>query len=164
MADLAQLAAGAGFSGNDLDIAVAVAMAESGGNPNKYNPETQAAGGTPPGKGSYGLWQIYLKKHPEFEGVNLLDPQTNAHAAFDVYSRAGGFTPWTTYTQGQYLAFLPAPAVLPPAPPLVLDASTGLPVDAATIMPPPVSGPSFGTVLLWGALGLFALWIFEEAA
>ncbi len=159
---LTQLAAGAGFSGNDLDVAVAVAMAESGGNPDAYNPE-----------GSYGLWQIYLPDHPEFAGWNLFDPPTNARAAYQVYAKAGGrFTPWSTYRPGKhgepprYLAFLPAAA------PLTLDAATGLPVDpsssfraavTADMMPPIAQGPSFGTVLLWGAIGLFALWIFEEA-
>jgi hypothetical protein len=165
--NIAALAAGAGFSGADLDTAVAIAMAESGGNPNEYNAETMAPGGTPPGKGSYGLWQIYLKKHPEFDSpnINLLDPQTNAHAAFDVYSREG-FHAWTTYNTGVYTSFLPQPANVP----LTLDASTGLPIDSGSSFRAgvsadvlPLGGPSFGTVLLWGAMGLFALWIFEEA-
>ena len=89
----------AGFSGSDLATAVAIALAESSGNAAIYNPETQA--GAPAGKGSYGLWQIYLNKHPEFAGVNLYDPQTNANAAYSIYSAAGGFSPWTTYKSGK---------------------------------------------------------------
>jgi Lysozyme like domain len=93
----------AGFTGADLAIAVAVALAESGGNPNAYNPETAA--GTPQDMGSYGLWQIYLNAHPEFAGQNLLDPQTNANAAFSVYQAAGNsFKPWTTFKTGAYLS------------------------------------------------------------
>lgn len=104
-ADIAQVAANAGFSGNDLTTAVAVALAESGGNPSAYNPETAA--GTPQGQGSYGLWQIYLKAHPEFSGVDLTDPNNNANAAFSVYSAAGSsFRPWSTFNNGAYQAHL----------------------------------------------------------
>jgi hypothetical protein len=103
--DIAELAASAGFQGADLTVAVAIALAESGGDAGAYNPETAA--GAPQGKGSYGLWQIYLYKHPEFAGENLLDPQANANAAFAVYSAAGNnFTPWTTFTHGTYMAHL----------------------------------------------------------
>jgi hypothetical protein len=167
--DLTQLAANAGFSGNDLATAVAIAMAESGGDPGKYNDEKYARGGTPPGKGSYGLWQIYLKKHPEFEGVNLLDPQINAHAAFDVYSREG-FHAWTTYTSGKYQAFLPAAAGTADfraGTPLTIDAATGLPIDEnsfrASVAADMVPEDSFGKYLLWGIAGFFALWLFEES-
>lgn len=105
--DIATYARNAGFDGNDLVTAVAVALAESGGNSGAYNPETAAKGGTPEGQGSVGLWQIYTKKHPEFAGQDLHDPQTNANAAFSVYSAAGqSFTPWSTYTSGKYSAYM----------------------------------------------------------
>jgi hypothetical protein len=105
VSNIADYARRAGFSGDDLPVAVAIALAESGGNPNAYNPETAA--GTPTGKGSYGLWQIYLKAHPEFAGQNLFDPQTNANAAFAVYLAAGrSFSSWTTFNLGRYVAFL----------------------------------------------------------
>jgi hypothetical protein len=147
-ATLQQLASNAGFSGPDLATAVAIALAESSGNPGKYNPETAARGGTPQGQGSYGLWQIYLKMHPEFAGANLYDPQTNANAAFSIYSRRGGFSDWTTYTEGDYLQYLPQVLALPvfaslfpnSAPssssaPLTIDASTGQPIDDSTPTP-----------------------------
>ncbi len=101
---IAGYAAAAGFSGADLVTAVAIALAESGGNPSAYNPETAA--GTPQGQGSYGLWQIYLYAHPEYQGVNLFDPATNAGAAYAVYLGAGGFSPWSTYNSGAYQAYL----------------------------------------------------------
>ena len=89
-------ATGAGFSGTDAITATAIALAESSGNADAYNPEVLA--GTPEGQGSYGLWQIYLKAHPEFAGENLFDPQVNASAAFAVFSAAGNsFTPWATF-------------------------------------------------------------------
>jgi hypothetical protein len=124
---LIALAINAGWSGSDLATAVSVALAESGGNPNAYNPETAAK--APTGKGSYGLWQIYLNAHPEFSGENLYDPATNAAAAFQIYSNAGNsFTPWSTFKNGAYLAQLPqvntaVAASAPPAAPAATDDS-----------------------------------------
>lgn len=104
-AELLALAQAAGFIGSDALTAAAIALAESGGNPKAYNPETAA--GTPQGKGSYGLWQIYLKAHPEFEGQDLFDPPTNAAAAFKTFSDAGGsFTPWSTFNSGAFQKFI----------------------------------------------------------
>jgi hypothetical protein len=177
--EIRDVAANAGFSGADLATAVAIALAETNppGNENSYNPETQK--GTPQEQGSYGLWQIYLWKHPEFAGLNLMDPQTNANAAYQLYAQHG-FAPWATYGSGKYQAYLgqaiaAIQAAAPPMPsfatptPLTLDAQTGLPVepttiDASTLYAASVAPPlSFGEVILWGALGLFALWIFSEA-
>lgn len=102
---IAQVASDAGFTGYDLNVAVAVALAESGGNTEAYNPEVAA--GTPAGQGSYGLWQIYAKVHPEFNSWNLFDPSANAAAAFSVYIGAGQtFLPWSTFKNGRYQAFL----------------------------------------------------------
>lgn len=102
---IADLARNAGFSGADLATAVAVALAESGGNVYAYNAETQA--GTPQSKGSYGLWQIYRQAHPEFDAWDLNDPQQNAKAAFAVYRSAGNsFHPWSTFKNGKYSAHL----------------------------------------------------------
>lgn len=102
--DLLRLATNAGFEGTDAQIAAGIALAESSGNPDAYNPETEA--NTPEGKGSYGLWQIYLKAHPEFSGLNLYNPQQNANAAFLIFSKAGDFSPWSTFKSGRYLSYL----------------------------------------------------------
>lgn len=104
--EIASVASNAGFSGDDLAIAIAVALAESGGNQGAYNPEIAA--GTPEGKGSYGLWQIYTKVHPEFDAQQLVqDPQYNANAAYQIYSEAGfSFRPWSTFKNGAYLAHM----------------------------------------------------------
>jgi Lysozyme like domain len=107
ISQLLGLASQAGFSGADLATAVAVALAESSGNPDAYNPERAA--GAAEGHGSFGLWQIYLEAHPEFAGQNLFDPQTNAAAAYAVYSAAGNsFRPWSTFVSGAYLTHLEA--------------------------------------------------------
>src|SRR5439155_458388 len=95
----------AGFTGPDLLAAVAIALAESAGDPQAYNPETGA--GAPQGKGSYGLWQIYLNAHPEFEGQNLYDPLTNAKAAYRVFRGANySFRPRATHLSSVYIAHL----------------------------------------------------------
>jgi Lysozyme like domain len=98
---IAGYAANAGFSGPDLQVAVAVALAESSGN-------TGAVGDLliTPG-GSIGLWQINLKAHPEYTAAQLTDPQANANAAYAIYSAAGStFSPWSTYTNGAYSAYI----------------------------------------------------------
>jgi hypothetical protein len=98
-AQIQNYASNAGFSGDDLNTATAIALAESSGNPN--------AAGDPTLGGSYGLWQINLAAHPEYTAQALYDPQTNANAAYAIYSAAGGqFTPWTTFNTGAYEAYL----------------------------------------------------------
>lgn len=104
--EILTLAQNAGFQGSDAHIATAIALAESGGNPLAYNEEKNARGGTPQFLGSYGLWQIYLKAHPEFSGQNLYDKVVNANAAFDLYSRRNGFTDWATYNNGDYQSYI----------------------------------------------------------
>ena len=94
------LAAAAGFSGSNLDTAVAIALAESSGN--------TAAIGDPTLGVSVGLWQINLKAHPEYTKQQLLDPQANANAAYAVFGDAGSFRPWTTFNTGAYQAYLPS--------------------------------------------------------
>jgi hypothetical protein len=99
--DLKTLAENIGF-GADSSVAAAIAMAESSGDPNAYGDATQG--------GSYGLWQINAKYHPEFgpDFTALYDPHANANAAYLVYKQAGySFQPWTTYKTGAYTAYLP---------------------------------------------------------
>jgi len=91
-ADIAGYAQNAGFSGGDLQVAVAIALAESGGDPNVTGDLTITPGG------SVGLWQINLKAHPQYTAAQLQDPQINANAAYSIYQAAGNsFTPWSTY-------------------------------------------------------------------
>ncbi|TMI88320.1 MAG: hypothetical protein E6H00_12875 [Bacillati bacterium ANGP1] len=157
--DIAALAQNAGFSGSDVGVAVAIALAESSGNPGAYNPEPLARGGTPPGQGSYGLWQIYLKMHPEFAGQNLYDPATNAAAAYRVY-QSSGFRAWTTYRDGTYAQYLPAATQAP----LTLDAATGQPIPDLTPTPPDVMtiAPARSQILVLTAAGI-GLYLLADA-
>lgn len=102
---LVQYAQNAGFTGNNSIIAAAIAMAESGGNPNAYNAELSS--NTPLGNGSRGLWQIYGNAHPEYNNNSMYNPIDNAKAAFAIYQAAGNsFTPWSTYKSGAYMQYL----------------------------------------------------------
>ena len=88
--DMKALAASAGFP--DPALAAAVAMAESGGDPN-------AKGDTGPGVAgpSIGLWQIDLAFHKQWSEQELYDPATNARAALTIYRAASStFEPWST--------------------------------------------------------------------
>lgn len=97
---IAQWAIQAGFSGQDLVTAVAVALAESGGRIDATN--TNSNGTT-----DYGVWQINsvhadeFSKHPQWWSVE------NADMAHDIYAAAGNtFQPWSTFTSGRYTSFL----------------------------------------------------------
>jgi hypothetical protein len=158
-AQIQAYAAAAGFSGADLVTAVAIALAESSGDPAAYNPE-----------GSVGLWQIYLPMHPEFAGMNLLDPQTNANAAFSVYSAARGFRPWTTFGSGayqKYLAAVPsydASLTLPSAAPNpgYAPSTSVMTLFPTNILPNSAPVADFGTIALALALAVGVAFAFSE--
>lgn len=100
---IAMYAQAAGLTGAAVDTAVAVALAESGGN-------TKAHNAIPPDD-SYGLWQINMlgSMGPERRrklGISsnsaLYDPAVNARAMAMISSGGSNFTPWSTYTSGAY--------------------------------------------------------------
>jgi hypothetical protein len=88
----------AGWSGTDLVVAVAVALAESSGNP--------AAHALTAREDSRGLWQVNVRAHPEFGGVNLYDPKANAQAAHAIWAKSG-WGPWSAHNTGAYLLYMP---------------------------------------------------------
>jgi hypothetical protein len=101
---LYQVAVGQGLSQQRAIIAVAVALAESGGQSvRNYDPST--------GDDSYGPWQINMlgRLGPErrrqldlSSDAELLDVKTNARAMAMISSRGLNFMPWTTYRNGKY--------------------------------------------------------------
>lgn len=98
--DVAAAAKSAGFQGNGLIVAVAVAMAESGGNPNAHN--------VTPQEDSRGYWQINVRAHPTYRLMNLYDGRVNARAAYQISNGGLNWRPWTTYTSGAYKAHISA--------------------------------------------------------
>lgn len=106
-AQIAGYAKAAGFTGDNLAKAVAVALAESSGNANAHNP-------VPPDN-SYGLWQINMlgsmgparrKQFGLSSNEELFNPATNARAAFAISGGGKNFRPWSTYTSGKYLGYM----------------------------------------------------------
>jgi len=117
--DLAQLLYCVGFRGLDLREAWSVAKKESNGRPLAYN------GNAKTGDSSYGIFQINMignlgpERRDKFEltyNRDLLDPVTNAEAAFymsqggDNWSSWKGLTPRTKSWMAQYpKSFKPQP-------------------------------------------------------
>ena len=100
---IAIVAQEAGFTGHDLVIAVAVALAESGGNANAIGDVTIG--------GSFGLWQVFCKAHPHLippehpDSVAWYDPYQNARWAYEI-SGGNNWRPWSTFKHGTYQAFM----------------------------------------------------------
>ena len=109
----------AGFSGQGLATAYAVARAESGGRSNAYNPPSNGTGDD-----SYGIFQINMigglgperlaKTWRDASGStfklsgkeDLFDPLTNAKVAYHMSNGGKNWSAWTTYTSGKYQQFL----------------------------------------------------------
>lgn len=84
------------------ELMAAIAMAESSGNSDAYNPS-----------GASGLWQILGAVNPSDQG-SLDNPQVNAHEAL-LKLQTQGLGAWQTYTEGTYKQFLKgtSPSSLP---------------------------------------------------
>lgn len=97
-ADLAALweRAGGPSTGDLPAVMAAIALAESSGNPNARNVDSN-------GTVDRGLWQI---NSSNFDSDSLFNPQTNAKWAVKVYNRQG-LNAWTTYKTGAYKKYLP---------------------------------------------------------
>lgn len=106
-AAIANAARTAGLNGQQAAIAVAIALAESGGNTHAHN-------AIPPDN-SYGLWQINMlgsmgpARRQQFglsSNEELYDPVVNAKAMFAISNGGTNWRAWTTYTRGTYLRYL----------------------------------------------------------
>lgn len=101
----------AGFRGPDVQIAVAVARAESDWNPKATNNNTNRST-------DFGLMQINSIHASILAAGTWSDPQDNMIMAHKVFLGSGGrWTPWVTFNTGAYRKFmtdLPA-AAAPPA-------------------------------------------------
>lgn len=97
---IASVAAGAGFSGQHLVEAVAIALAESSGRTDAVN-----------AYGNTGLWQMGAKGTPNDCGLGyteaqLKDPTTNAAAAYQLSQGGSSWADWSTWPGAaqQYMA------------------------------------------------------------
>ncbi len=107
---VAQYAYDAGFRGDALTTATAVALAESHGDSDQVGDVGLQNGTWGP---SVGLWQIRslnpghgtaAEQAVRNQTANL-DPATNARNAYAISHQGTNFNPWSTYTSGAYQRF-----------------------------------------------------------
>lgn len=79
-----------------LDMAVAIALAESRGDPKAIS-----------STGDYGLWQVNARSWPEFSTAQLLDPAGNARAMAKISKGGTDWGPWVSFGTSAYRNFLP---------------------------------------------------------
>jgi CBS domain-containing protein len=98
----------AGFRDEGLEIAYAVAMAESSGKPDAHNDDEST------GDNSYGLFQINMlgdmgperrKLYELKTNKELFDPLVNAQVAYGLSQNGQDWSPWTMYNNGTYKKF-----------------------------------------------------------
>jgi hypothetical protein len=98
----------AGFSPGESVTATAIALAESGGRPRAHNPH--------PPDDSYCLMQVNMlgplgperrARYHLRRNTDLYDPATCMRVAYGISAGGSTWRPWTTYTRGTYLRFLP---------------------------------------------------------
>lgn len=99
-AQIAQAVVSAGFPANEVETAVAVAMAESSGVPTATNRNTN-------GSTDYGLFQINSIHSGILARGTWSSPVDNAVMALKVWRDAGGsWSPWVTYKTGAYRKYM----------------------------------------------------------
>ncbi len=104
---LAAAAAQAGFTGQGGRLAVAVGLAESGGNPAARNPNPPTPG-CPAGSTDRGAWQLNTCYHPEVADACADDLACAALQTYRISAAGSDWTAWTTFTSGAYQAELGA--------------------------------------------------------
>lgn len=132
--EIAACLAKAGFSGEDLRIGVAVALAESGGNALARHENTN-------GSVDYGLWQINSIHAGILRVGTWTNSYDNAIMAYKVWREAGSsWTPWVTYNSGAYAKYMSAASEAQDAPvnPYV-PLSTNLHSDQPILVPEGIS-------------------------
>jgi hypothetical protein len=88
VAQIGSYAEHAGFQGDALVMAIAVALAESGGTVDR------------------GLWQIN-SVHNQFSAACDYDPSCCAQAAYDISDGGRNWGPWVTFQRGEEITFIP---------------------------------------------------------
>lgn len=102
---VAQAAQAAGFAGQDLTVAVAVAYAESSHRPGLTHQNTDSHRSI-----DYGLWQINGYYHPEQMATgDWSNPWDNAEMAYSIWStpgRYGSWSSWVTWKKGAHEKYM----------------------------------------------------------
>ena len=157
LAQLQSLATSVGFP--DPDLAAAVAMAESGGNPcAQGDPNIGSSSCTTPNgtSTSFGLWQVNTPANPQYDQASLLNAQYNARAALAISRNGTYWTPWTTFRTGAYQKWYHS-GVIPPG---------GGPMIVPSPVTPPTSGKSavaLGVASVLAVVAVAGLFVFRAA-
>jgi hypothetical protein len=77
------------------EVAAAVALAESGGNP-------EAVNAADPHGGSHGLWQINGAHRSKPDFTNVYNPAANARLMAEISGGGTNWRPWGAFTNGSY--------------------------------------------------------------
>lgn len=101
---IASYAARNGFTGNGLTMAIAIALAESGGNTAARGVNRSRSGATL--SVDRGLWQINNVYHKEVDDACAFDANCSAGAAYRISNRGTDWRPWSTYGNGAYRAYM----------------------------------------------------------
>lgn len=140
-AQIAGLMRKSGFPNSEIATGVAVALAESGGDPDITN-----------SIGATGLWQILLSAHPTVSAREAKDPNFATRYAHKLWQQSG-WQPWEAYTgpdgrgaDGPYLQYLMGNkrigAALGYASAAIPDRNHGVPtVNPNDVNAPQVGGP-----------------------
>ena len=99
LSQIGEVAEQAGFSGAGLAMAIAVALAESGGDPLATDHDTN-------GTVDRGLWQIN-SVHRAYSAACDYAPSCAARAAYAISAHGRDWSPWVTYQRGEEIAYLP---------------------------------------------------------
>lgn len=94
-AQIAACASNAGFKGEGLTWAVAVALAESGGRTDAVH-----VNGDQWHSRDRGVWQINDHAHPDVSDAAAFNPVSCAQAAYRISSGGTSWKPWSTFTDG----------------------------------------------------------------
>lgn len=155
-AEIANVMRRAGWPESAIPVGVAIALAESGGNPRAVNTKNRN------GSRDYGLFQINTVHGSLLKQGDWADPVDNAKMALKVYRDSGSkWRPWATYNSGSYRKFFtskpggnPTLTVTPPDPDGEKSFAEGL-ADGMTGTAAPVLGTGLFTL---GFIGTTAFW------
>jgi Lysozyme like domain len=118
-----------------LTLAVAIALAESGGNESITHTNSN-------GTIDVGAWQInsvHRRTHPNWTTAWLKVLENNAQAMAEVSGGGSNWSPWATYTNGRYQQFMDRARTAVGNTPTSSDPITGLADKFSGLVPDPLA-------------------------
>jgi hypothetical protein len=138
-----------------LTLAVAVALAESGGNEGATNTNTN-------GSVDVGIWQInsvHRRTHPNWTPQWLKVPENNAQAMAEISGGGSNWTPWSAYNNGRYEQFMDRARAAVDKTPTNTDPIAGAASQLGGIIPDPLAGIAEAAITFVTTVNDAARWI-----